>query len=307
LTEYVHVLRHPTGTTLDLPVPADGKVFTSATMLVSGHSATLSQNTGGVHITVPDAWDSLNTVIKLAVDPVSIDTSPNPTLNASVTVSSNVGNEWDKSKAVDGIRSSGSGSMGWSSSNSLTTDHTEWIIVKLDSIVKLREVDLYPRTDGVNAGYGFPVNFTILISTDSAAWTTVAAKTGYALPGGTVQRFTFTAQNARYIKIQGTSLRPNPNDMNQYRMQFAEIEVLRARDAVPVALPACRGISASPARTIGAAIRVLDLRGRVVGIRPNEGTSGKSLLPAANGPGVFLIEQIVAGKKSLRKFAMTLR
>lgn len=67
LTEYIHVLKPPTNTTLNLPVPADNKTFTSATMLVSGRAATLVQNATGVHITVPEAWDPLNTVIKLTV------------------------------------------------------------------------------------------------------------------------------------------------------------------------------------------------------------------------------------------------
>jgi hypothetical protein len=64
--ECLHVLNPPTGTTLDLPVPADAKKFTSATMLVSGRAATLVQDATGVNITIPEAWDPLNTVIKLA-------------------------------------------------------------------------------------------------------------------------------------------------------------------------------------------------------------------------------------------------
>jgi hypothetical protein len=67
LTEYIHVLKPPTNSTLNLPVPADNKNFTSAAMLVSGRAATLVQNAAGVHITVPEAWGSLDTVIKLTV------------------------------------------------------------------------------------------------------------------------------------------------------------------------------------------------------------------------------------------------
>ncbi|MCX6877747.1 MAG: hypothetical protein NTW21_28640 [Verrucomicrobia bacterium] len=64
--EYLHVLNPPTGTTLHLPVPADAKKFPSATMLVSGRAATLVQDATGMHIKIPEAWDPLNTVIKLA-------------------------------------------------------------------------------------------------------------------------------------------------------------------------------------------------------------------------------------------------
>ncbi|MBA2394304.1 MAG: hypothetical protein H0V70_16365 [Ktedonobacteraceae bacterium] len=42
---------------------------------------------------------------------------------------------------------------------------------------------------------------------------------------GAVQSFTFGAQNARYIQVQGTVLRPIPAESNFYRMQFAEVEV----------------------------------------------------------------------------------
>lgn len=224
LSEYIHVLKPPSGATLDLPVPVDGKAFTSASILrPTGRTVTLTQNTSGVHLTLSGAWDTLNTVIKLTVDPTSIHI--NLAYCKPVTASSNVGGSWDKNDAVDGLRTSGGSSMGWSSMNSLTTNHTEWILVDLDSIFLVEKIDLYPRNDGVNAGYGFPANFTIQVSIDSASWTTVVTRTGYPLPTGTLQSFPITPVNARYIKVTGTSLRANPNDMNQYRMQFAEIEV----------------------------------------------------------------------------------
>jgi hypothetical protein len=103
--------------------------------------------------------------------------------------------------------------------------------VNLDSIYRVIEVDLYPRSDAPNTGYGFPIDFTIQLSTDSLNWITVVTQTGYPLPGsGAVQVFPFSVQNAKYVKIQGTRLRPNPNDGNRYRMQFAEIAVIRAQE-----------------------------------------------------------------------------
>jgi hypothetical protein len=152
--------------------------------------------------------------------------SSNKALNKTVTASSSVENsDWGKVKATDGQRSSVTGSMGWSSNNSLTTNHTEQVTVDMGAASSITKVDLYPRSDSPNTGYGFPVNFTIQVSTDNTNWTTVVTKTGYALPGATVQSFTFTAANARYVKIEGTSLRANPNDGSRYRMQFAEIEI----------------------------------------------------------------------------------
>ena len=112
--------------------------------------------------------------------------------------------------------------MGWSSNNSLTTNHTEWVQLDIGTTKDISQVKLFPRTDGTNKGYGFPVDFTIQLS-DGTNWTTVITNTATPLPSG-VKTYNFTATTARYIKINGTSLRSNPNDQNAYRMQFAEIE-----------------------------------------------------------------------------------
>lgn len=133
--------------------------------------------------------------------------------------------DWGSTKAVDSKKSSIAGAMGWTSNNSLTTNHTEQITVDLGSSKTVSRVDLYPRNDDANTGYGFPIDYTIKVSSDNTNWTTVVTKTGCSLPGGTIQRSTFTATSARYVKIEGTNLRPNPNDNNNYRMQFAEFEV----------------------------------------------------------------------------------
>jgi hypothetical protein len=37
------------------------------------------------------------------------------------------------------------------------------------------------------------------------------------------QTFDVAATAARYVRLEGTNLRQNPNDSNAYRMQFAEI------------------------------------------------------------------------------------
>ena len=175
------------------------------------------------------------------VQGASLDTTQtdvNVALNQTVTASSSyVGGGWSAASAVDGQTASNSSSMGWSSNNSLTTNHTEWIIVNLGSIYQVSDVDLYPRNDNGNIGYGFPVNFTIQVSIDSVSWTTVTTQAGYPLPAtGAVQSFTFSVQNAKYVKVQGTSLRSNPNDANAYRMQFAEIGVISRNTTLPVIL-----------------------------------------------------------------------
>jgi len=147
-----------------------------------------------------------------------------PITGATVTASSSadVGG-WLKPNVVDGQEQSTSSSMGWSSNSSLSVNHTEWVQLDFGQNKKISEVQLSPRTDGVNAGYGFPIDFTIQLSTDGTNWSTVLTKTATPLPTG-IQTYDFNGTTARYVKINGTSLRSNPNDLNNYRMQFAEIK-----------------------------------------------------------------------------------
>jgi hypothetical protein len=56
-------------------------------------------------------------------------------------------------------------------------------------------------------------------------WITVVTRKDYPLPGNAGQAFSFPAQPARCIKIEGTRLRPNMGDAGLYRMQLAEIEI----------------------------------------------------------------------------------
>lgn len=150
----------------------------------------------------------------------------NYAISSTVTASSTYETtSWGTAKVKDGITTSTGTAKGWTSNNSLTTNHTEWIQFDIGSSVSMNTVDVYPRNDSPNIGYGFPVNFTIQTSMDGVAWTTHVTQTNYPLPGGTVQSFTFSATTARYMKVTGTSLRVNPNDGNKYRMQFAEVAI----------------------------------------------------------------------------------
>jgi hypothetical protein len=148
---------------------------------------------------------------------------------ATVTASSSVENSsWSASRAVDGQRGSVSGSMGWTSNDSLTANHTEFVTLDLGAAQPVSQVDLYPRNDAGNVGQNFPIDFAIQTSTDGVNWTTRVSRSGYAQPGDAAQRFGFPTANARYVRIQGTNLRPNPTDANRYRMAFAEIEAYDA-------------------------------------------------------------------------------
>jgi hypothetical protein len=151
---------------------------------------------------------------------------PNLARLATVTTSSSVeGFGWGISKVNDGRRTSDSSSMGWSSDGSLTSNHPEFVQVDVNTVRTVGRVDLYPRNDVGNAGQGFPVDFTVKVSTDGVTWITVVTQTGYAVSNGAAQSFPFTAQSARYVRIQMTRLRnTNPNDPN-YRAQLAEVEL----------------------------------------------------------------------------------
>jgi hypothetical protein len=145
---------------------------------------------------------------------------------AIVTASSTYENSlFSTSKVNDGGRSSVTGSMGWTSNSNLTANHTEFMTLDLGVNSSVSKVEIYPRNDSGNIGQNFPIDFTIQTSTDNVNWTTVATRTGYAQPGNAVQSFTFTTATARYVKVEGTNLRPNPSDANRYRMAFAEVEV----------------------------------------------------------------------------------
>lgn len=67
--EYIHVLNPPGTKTLNLPLPADGKVFTNARLMKNNRAVTLARNTRGMSLTLvnPDNWESLNTVIVMDV------------------------------------------------------------------------------------------------------------------------------------------------------------------------------------------------------------------------------------------------
>ncbi|MEV4559250.1 discoidin domain-containing protein [Kitasatospora sp. NPDC049285] len=154
-----------------------------------------------------------------------VPTSVDPAESSAVTASSSYeADGWGIRSAVDGQRTTVANAAGWSSSGSIGSNHTEWVRLDLGSTRSLSRIDLFPRSDGANAGQGFPVDFTVQTSTDGANWTTVSTQTGYPRPGATPQTFPFAAVNARYVKVTGTNL--STDQFGNYHMQFAEIEAV---------------------------------------------------------------------------------
>lgn len=145
-------------------------------------------------------------------------------LHKTVTASSSLedGN-FGAATLVDGDPFSVAGSFGWSSNADLSANHTEWVTADLGAQDTVGRVTLWPKNfDKTLVGNYFPIDFTIQLSTDGTTWQTVATETGYPKPtDGSAQTFTFTPQQARYIRVEGTNLRND--ESGQYRMQFAEL------------------------------------------------------------------------------------
>ncbi len=63
--EFLHVLKAPQGSTLQLPPPADGKVFARARLLAGGQGLLMQQSNRGISLTMPPGvdWNPTDTVI----------------------------------------------------------------------------------------------------------------------------------------------------------------------------------------------------------------------------------------------------
>ena len=64
---YLHQFMAPRTRELELPAPADGRKFSSARLLVTGHKVDLQQTDHSVKLTLPsrDQWDNVDTIIVL--------------------------------------------------------------------------------------------------------------------------------------------------------------------------------------------------------------------------------------------------
>ena len=94
--EYLHVLWPPSGNTLTLPAPADGKIFANARLLANGQPVTLAQNSRAVRLTLngTNTWDANDTVIVIDVvsagDPyLANNTTPDATYTGAWVYSGN--------------------------------------------------------------------------------------------------------------------------------------------------------------------------------------------------------------------------
>ncbi|QJD87486.1 discoidin domain-containing protein [Cohnella herbarum] len=122
-----------------------------------------------------------------------------------------------------------SGSDGYLSQSHDGPDANEWIVVDLGSVVNgVKSVKLYPgsalETGGKAAG--FPADFTIELSTDGISYVPAVTVNGYASPeSGQAQTFAFSAQSARFVKLNVTKLGASDRlEAGKHRLILAEIE-----------------------------------------------------------------------------------
>lgn len=143
--EYLHVLIPPEGNVLRLPVPLDGAVFGDAVMLPSQKSAKLLQDENGVVIEIPEAWNKLDTVIKIEIKEipvkVKIQTYSLPQAEICVTASGECA-EHPAKCAVDGNRDTfwqtGYGEM-------------HYLDIDLGKIHRVAGLRILPRQDGTSS------------------------------------------------------------------------------------------------------------------------------------------------------------
>ena len=237
--EYVHVMNPPAGKVLALPPPADGKTFLTATLLANGHTVQLQQDAAGLRLTLGlgDSWIPNDTVIKLVVVPAARPLR-NLALHGFVSSSSSIENggslgmqsAWGRIRLVDGQRGALVAPASWSvpidgwTSQTSSASQPAWVQVDLGVNQRIDTVRLHPRVDAGNAGYGFPVAFEILVSSDGIGWDSVASVVNQLLPSGP-QSYAFAPRQARYVRVAATVLRSNPDDGGRFALQFAEIEV----------------------------------------------------------------------------------
>jgi hypothetical protein len=147
---------------------------------------------------------------------------------------------WGRTYLTDGRNFSELARRGFSSNDTLTRSHIEWVSVDLGSAASISNVKLFPRmsTNGMgtcpgaipdgNDGYyggGFPVGFLVQASANNTNWTTVATVTNFANPGIAPKSWSFTPVSARYVRIYATALAAVGAE---YRLQLAEIAVYAA-------------------------------------------------------------------------------
>ncbi|MBU2951701.1 T9SS type A sorting domain-containing protein [Tamlana agarivorans] len=212
--EYLHVLNAPSGTTLTIDTPADGRVYTAAVNLRSGKSCTFSQTANEISITLnaSDSWDAVDTVIKL---------TPSSSGNNTRANVAPLGTATQSTTAYAGVASRANDNNTNGAYDDASVSHTgkatdEWWMVTLDNTYDIDEITVYNRTD---AAYMDRLNnFTVevLNSNDQIIFTKTITSTpnpSVTIPTGNVvgnkvrvlQNKTGTALTLAEVEVYGTA------------------------------------------------------------------------------------------------------
>ena len=140
----------------------------------------------------------------------------------TMTVSSSVENfQYGVKRATDG---STSGTYGFSTLSDRDGETEYWVSFDLGVNANVSQFILYNRNG--NNGYGIPTAMDIYSSTDGETWSKVQSFTREEEPlSDAYLTVPLTGFNGRYIKIEAIGLLGNPDDGEQKRFQFCEIEV----------------------------------------------------------------------------------
>jgi AraC-like DNA-binding protein len=119
------------------------------------------------------------------------------------------------------------GVNGWSSADSLKTDHEEWIAIDLGRRRQISRISLFPRQDLDMAGHGFPIEFVVETApTADGPWRLALRRVDRMK----LRRRPFKGKlgpvKARFVRVRGLRLR---RVKGWYRMQLEKIEIF-ARD-----------------------------------------------------------------------------
>ncbi|MFC1432233.1 ricin-type beta-trefoil lectin domain protein [Streptacidiphilus sp. N1-3] len=176
-------------------------------------------NSSTVNATQTEIWDCNNTNAQTWA-PLS---RTNLAAGTAATAASQTA-DWEATHLTDGVYRGTSATPGFASARQTGAASTVWAQVDLGSSQRISEIDLDPRDETpAYLGLCFPSAFTLQISVDGSAWTTVANLTGYPKPGDTPQRFAFNPAYARYVKLVATQLTPDNN--GNYYLELRQIAV----------------------------------------------------------------------------------
>lgn len=145
---------------------------------------------------------------------------------------------WSHANLVDGILTSESQSLGYTTMQGQSPDVDYWVEIDLGEDTDFNRIQLYPRSDTLSINGGapnFPKDFSFEVRKENETqYDTIVTNTDYEAAVGKPSVFTFESVNARYVRLRVTKLGdPAAADRDYYFLQLAEMGIYN-RDNKPV-------------------------------------------------------------------------